>query len=366
VLLLARSDAPLAGEARPEPLEAAALVLFDERIRPDAADTIRFFEDQGVTCKVVSGDGPRTVGTIAVRVGIPGAEHPVDGSDLPEALDALGAVLETTSVIGRVTPHQKRSIVDALQQRGHVVAMTGDGVNDALALKEADIGIAMGNGAPATRAVAQLVLLDGEFASLPGVVAEGRRVIANVERVANLFVTKTVYALLFAVAVGVTRWPYPFLPRQLTLVSSVTIGIPAFFLALGPSSRRYVPGFVDRVLRFAGRAGIVAGTATFVVYAFGMEMSGVSLDQARTAATIVLLGAGLWVLSLLARPFTPLRITVVAAMVVCAVGALAIPGVRHFFALELPPASMRVVIAVAIVAAGVVLEIGLRLTLRPD
>ena len=242
-----RTEQSLAGETLPGSLEVAAFVAFDERIRSDAADTIRYFGEQGVTCKVVSGDSPHTVGAIAARVGIPGAEHAVDGRDLPEELDALGDALEGTAVVGRVTPHQKRSIVLALQQRGHVVAMTGDGVNDALALKEADIGIAMGSGAPATRAVAQVVLLDGQFAALPGVVAEGRRVIANVERVANLFVTKTVYAMLLAIAVGVLRWPYPFLPRHLTIISSLTIGIPAFFLALGPSTQRYVPGFVPRV-----------------------------------------------------------------------------------------------------------------------
>ncbi len=170
--------------------------------------------------------------------------------------------------------------------------MTGDGVNDALALKDADIGIAMGSGAPATRAVAQVVLLDGQFAAMPGVVAEGRRVIANVERVANLFVTKTVYAMLLALAVGIARWPYPFLPRHLTIISSLTIGIPAFFLALGPSSRRYVPGFVRRVLRFAGRSGLVAFVATFVVYAYAREIDGVSLEEARTAAAIALLASG--------------------------------------------------------------------------
>ena len=160
-------------EALPERLEAAALVVFDEQIRADAADTLGYFAEQGVACMVISGDNPRTVGAIAARVGIVGAEPAVDGRDLPDDLDELGAVLETTAVFGRVTPQQKRAIVGALQQRGHVVAMTGDGVNDALALKDADIGVAMGSGAPATRAVAQVVLLDGQFAAMPGVVAEG-------------------------------------------------------------------------------------------------------------------------------------------------------------------------------------------------
>ncbi len=229
VVLLARSDGALAGDTLPGPLHAAAFVLFDEQVRVDVADTIRYFAAQGVSCKVVSGDSPVTVGAVAAQVGIGTTERPIDGRELPDQLDELGAVLERSSVIGRVTPHQKRAIVNALQQRGHVVAVTGDGVNDALALKEADIGIAMGTGAPATRAVAQVVLLDGQFAALPSVLAEGRRVIANVERVANLFVTKTVYAMLLAIAVGVTRWPYPFLPRHLTIIDSLTIGIPAFF-----------------------------------------------------------------------------------------------------------------------------------------
>ena len=206
-------------------------------------------------------------------------------------------------MFGRVSPQQKRAIVGALQRRDHVVAMTGDGVNDALALKDADIGVAMGSGAPATRAVAQVVLLDGRFASMPSVVAEGRRVIANVERVANLFVTKTVYAMILAIAIGIARWPYPFLPRHLTIVSSLTIGIPAFFLAFAPNARRYVPGFVRRVVWFAGPAGVVAAAAAFGSYAIARHYDAVDVSQ--TAATITLLIVGLWVLNLLARPITP-------------------------------------------------------------
>src|SRR5262249_4272549 len=161
------------------------------------------------------------------KVGIDGADHPFDARELPDDPDALADIIEANSVYGRVSPQQKRAFVTTLQGRGHVVAMTGDGVNDALALKDADIGVAMGNGAPATRAVAPVVLLDGKFSTMPGVVAEGRRVIANIERVANLFVNKTFYAMLLALAVGVARWPYPFLPRHMTIVSSLTIGIPA-------------------------------------------------------------------------------------------------------------------------------------------
>jgi len=362
VVLLARCDAPLDGETLPAPLEAAAFVMFDEKIRPDAAETLGYFAAQGVACKVMSGDNPRTVGAIAARVGIDSGAGVVDGRELPEEPAALGELLESNAVVGRVTPHQKRAIVAALQQRGHVVAMTGDGVNDALALKDADLGIAMGSGAAATRAVAQIVLLDGQFAMLPGVVAEGRRVIANVERVANLFVTKTVYATLLAIAVGITRWPYPFLPRHMTIVSSLTIGIPAFFLALGPSSRRYVPGFVDRVLRFASRAGVVAAAATFTAYAFARGTYGVTLDQDRTAATITLMCVGLWILGLLARPYTPARIVLVATMAGCFAAALAIQRVREFFALDIPPLGLDLVIAVIVVVAIGILELGWRAT----
>jgi len=358
VLLLARGDAALAGEDLPDALEAAALVLFEERIRDDAAETIRYFLDQGVVCKVISGDSPRTVGAVAGRVGIADADRPVDGRELPDAADELGAVLDRTGVVGRVTPHQKRAIVAALQQRGHVVAMTGDGVNDALALKDADIGIAMGSGAAATRAVAQIVLLDGQFAAMPGVVAEGRRVIANVERVSNLFVTKTVYAMLLAIAVGVARWPYPFLPRHLTIISSLTIGVPAFFLALAPNTQRYEPGFVGRVLRFSVPAGFVAAVATFAGYWFARSAPGVSADQARTAATIVLFCVGLWILALLARPITNLRVMLLAVMSAAFVCAVSIGGVRNFFALDTPPGKVCVEIAAVIVAAGLILGLG--------
>ena len=226
-------------------------------------------------------------------------------------------------------------MVKALQARGHTVAMTGDGVNDVLALKLADIGVAMGTGAPATRAVAELVLLDDRFATLPGVVAEGRRVTANIERVANLFITKTVWATLLAVAAGAALLPYPFLPRQLTIIDTLAIGVPAFFLALAPNRRRYVPGFVGRVLRFAGPAGLIVAAATFSAYALA-HARGLPLMQQRTAATLVTLILSLCVLALLAMPLTWRRIALLVAALAAFVLLFPVPAVRTFYKLELP------------------------------
>jgi cation-transporting ATPase E len=354
VLMLAQRDrtlpdVALSADELPPDLEPVALVTFEERLREDAAETLEYFTRQDVILKVISGDNPRTVGAVAARVGLPGAERLFDARELPDDDEELAEIVEAHAVFGRVSPQQKRRIVNALQSRGHTVAMTGDGVNDALALKDADIGIAMGNGAAATRAVAQIVLLDSDFATMPGIVAEGRRVIANVERVANLFVTKTVYAVCLAVAVGIARWPYPFLPRHLTIVSSVTIGIPAFVLALAPNAARSRPGFVERVLRFALPAGTIVAIATFVAYWIARDRNNVSLNEARTTATIVLLVVGLAVLALLARPLTRAAIALVASMG-AGVGLLfVLPGTRHFYALGLPPA--RSLVASAVVAA---------------
>jgi cation-transporting ATPase E len=239
--------------------------------------------------------------------------------------------------------------------------MTGDGANDVLALKDADIGVAMGTGSQAARAVARLVLLDNSFAVLPGVVAEGRRVIGNIERVANLFVTKTVYAFLLALAVGVARLPFPFFPRHLTIISSLTIGIPAFFLALAPNAARARSGFVGRVLRFAGPAGLVAAAATFAGYALARSQSDVTLVEARTIATIVLFSVAVWVLDILARPLTPLRRLLVLCMVGGFLLVLAVPWSREFFALSLPPLAMTGMALVLAVAANVALEAGWRM-----
>jgi cation-transporting P-type ATPase E len=345
VLLLARTDGPVAAETPLPPLEPTALVVLAERLRPDAADTLRYFAEEGVSVKVISGDSPRTVGAVASALGLPGAEHPIDARELGEDPAAFAPVMEESVVFGRVTPHQKRAMVHALQQHGHVVAMTGDGVNDVLALKDADIGVAMGGGAQAARGVAQLVLLGSRFDVLPDVVAEGRRIIANIERVANLFLTKTVYVATLALAVGVAQLPFPFYPRHLTIVSTLTIGVPAFFLALAPNRRRARPHFLRRVLRFALPAGLVAASATFAAYAITVLETDLGVPAARTAATVVLFGVGITILALLIRPIDRLEGLLLAGLVTVFTTLMLLPGARTFFALSTLPTVVWVSLA---------------------
>lgn len=361
VLLLAASLAGLNGEILPNELEPIALVVLDEQLREAAPQTISYFGDQGIAVKVISGDSPVTVGAVATRCGVPGAADPIDARTLPEDQEALADVLEKHSVFGRVTPQQKRAMVHALQSRGHIVAMTGDGVNDTLALKDADVGIAMGSGSAAARAVARFVLLANDFSVFPSVVNEGRRVIANVERVANLFLTKTFYAVVLAIVVGIGRFPFPFLPRHFTIISALTIGIPGFVLALSQNNRRAMSGFLRRVLRFAIPAGVIAAIATLVAYL--IERNGdVPLDQSRTVAVITLFTIAIWVLAILCRPMSWWKYLLIIAMVIAFIGALAIPGMRNYFDLPLPdPRDIASAIGIGVIGAAII-EIGWRMT----
>ncbi len=362
VLLLSFTSRPLVGKDHlPADLEPTALVVLGDTIRQDAAETLRFFAEQGVAAKVISGDHPETVAAIAREVGVPGSQHVVDGRDLPEDPDALAAVMESNTVFGRVTPYQKRAMVGALQSRDHVVAMTGDGVNDVLALKDADIGIAIGSGSSASRAVAQLVLVDGSFATIPGVVGEGRRVISNIERVANLFVTKTIYAIFIALATGLALRPFPFLPRHLTLVGSVTIGIPAFFLALAPSVSRARPGFIKRVLSFSLPTGVAAGIATFLAYELTLSEVGLrQIVQARTMATLVIAAVGLFALGMVSRPVTGWKKGLMWSMAALLVLLFMAPGSQDFFELRLPrPAILMAGVGIVAVTGAVMIG-GLR------
>ncbi|WP_406400306.1 HAD-IC family P-type ATPase [Streptomyces uncialis] len=356
VLLLARVSRPLDDPEVTADALPTALVVLEQRLRPDAAETLRYFAEQGVTAKVISGDNAVSVGAVAGKLGLAGAADTVDARSLPEDRERMAQVLDTHTVFGRVTPRQKRDMVGALQSRGHTVAMTGDGVNDVLALKDADIGVAMGSGSDAARAVAQIVLLNNSFATLPSVVAEGRRVIGNITRVATLFLVKTVYSVLLAVLVVCSQVEYPFLPRHLTLLSTLTIGVPAFFLALAPNGERARPHFVRRVMRYAIPGGIVAGTATFVTYLLARHhyTGAGALDAETSAATLTLFLVSMWVLAIVARPYTWWRVALVAAMGAGFLLVLVVPWLQHFFALKLVGTVMPWgAVGVAVVAGGV-------------
>ncbi|MFE9647344.1 HAD-IC family P-type ATPase [Streptomyces sp. NPDC006365] len=353
VLLLARAGRELDDPSVAEGAEPTALVVLEQRLRPDAADTLRYFDEQNVRAKVISGDNAVSVGAVAGKLGLTG--NVVDARRLPAQQDEMAGALDSGTVFGRVTPQQKRDMVGALQSRGHTVAMTGDGVNDVLALKDADIGVSMGSGSEATRAVAQIVLLNNSFATLPSVVAEGRRVIGNITRVATLFLVKTVYSVLLAIMVVISQVEYPFLPRHLTLLSTLTIGVPAFFLALAPNKERARPHFVRRVMRYAIPGGAVAAFATFATYlvARGYYSGPGSLDAETSAATLTLFLISMWVLAIIARPYTWWRVGLVVAMGAGFLLVLVVPWLQDFFALKLVGAPMPwTAVGIAVVAAA--------------
>jgi cation-transporting P-type ATPase E len=329
----------------PGQVTPVALVVLEQKVRPDARETMDYFAAQGVSVKVISGDNAVSVGAVAGKLGLHG--ETMDARQLPADQAELADALETHTTFGRVRPDQKRGIVHALQSRGHTVAMTGDGVNDVLALKDADIGVAMGAGSPASRAVAQIVLLDNRFATLPYVVGEGRRVIGNIERVANLFLTKTVYSALLALLVGTEclfskplhadPLLYPFQPIHVTIAAWFTIGIPSFILSLAPNNERAYPGFVRRVLTSALPSGLVVGVATFVSYLVaykGRHATWQQQDQASTAALITLLVTALWVLAVVARPYQWWRLALVIASGLAYVVIFSLPLAQKKFFLD--------------------------------
>jgi cation-transporting ATPase E len=345
VLLLGSSDRPVDAPDAPGVVTPVALVVLEQRVRPDARDTLDYFASQKVTVKVISGDNAVSVGAVAGTLGLHG--EAMDARQLPTGADELADTLEEYTTFGRVRPDQKRAMVHALQSRGHTVAMTGDGVNDVLALKDADIGVAMGSGSSASRAVAQIVLLDNKFATLPYVVGEGRRVIGNIERVSNLFLTKTVYSVLLAVLVGLAGLSsklfgtdpllFPFQPIHVTIAAWFTIGIPAFVLSLAPNRERAHTGFVRRVMTSALPSGVVVGAATFGSYLLAYEgraATATEQTQASTSALITLLVSALWVLAVVARPYEWWRVALVAVSALAYVVIFSIPLAREQFMLD--------------------------------
>lgn len=310
VLLMARCGAIVDSDTTgtPEPL---GLFVIEDVIRDSAAKTMSYFREEGVDIRIISGDDPRTVAAIARRIGLEGADRYVDASTL-RTEEAIHEACEKYVVFGRVTPEQKRQLVEGLKAAGHSVAMTGDGVNDIPALKAADCSIAMAGGSDAARHTAQLTLLDSDFASLPAVVAEGRRVVNNITRASSLFLIKTLYSFALSVLLLVLPAAYPFQPIQLTLVSTMTIGLPSFFLALEPNHERLRGDFLRTVLTRA----VPGAAAVAVCAALSMLLARLGWQQ-EVCSTIATLTAGILGLVSLARvcvPFTRLRAAVLAGM----------------------------------------------------
>lgn len=355
--VLVDSEPSGAANTVPGVLTPRALIALEQKVRADARGALEYFKAQGVDVKVISGDNAVSVGAVAHSLGLGRADSSVDARDLPSGRDELADVVIDNVTFGRVRPDQKRAMVKALQSRGHNVAMTGDGVNDVLALKDADIGVAMGSGSSAARSVAQIVLLDDKFATLPYVVAEGRRVIGNIERVASLFLTKTMWAVLLAWLVGLNGvatklfgWAptsYPFLPIHVTIAAWFTIGVPAFTLALAPNQERARSGFVPRVLRLAAPSGVAVGLSTFLCYmVVNPGGEGASLDgpgavlstaqiQASTATLITLLVGSLWTLAVVARPYNWWKVLLVTASAAFYLLLFSIPWAQQKFFLDI-------------------------------
>ncbi len=297
VLLFCKSEA---ADSEPKPpkdvvLTPLALVILLDEIRPEAEDTLRFFREQDVTVKLISGDDARTVSAIAERLNLPGAEKYVDATTLKDD-EALSAAAGNYTVFGRVSPQQKKGLIKALQAQGHTVAMTGDGVNDVLALKEADCSVALNAGSDAARQISQLVLLDNNFASLPHVVMEGRRVVNNITRTASLFLVKTIFSLLLTLSSLLFGLAYPFQPVQLSLIGALTVGIPSFFLALEPNRTRIKGSFIKNVLARALPGAITIFLFTLVAGLVGrraglsyIEVNSLCVYLAGTAGLMILL-----------------------------------------------------------------------------
>ncbi|MEG0016306.1 MAG: cation-translocating P-type ATPase [Gordonibacter sp.] len=358
VLLVARvdgftDDGDVVGT--PEPL---GFVCIHDQIRATAAQTIGYFKDQGVTVNVISGDDPRTVSGIAQKVGVPGADQYVDATTL-ETPEQVAAAIERYHVFGRVKPEQKKQFVIALQERGHVVAMTGDGVNDTLALKQADCSVAMAAGSDAARNVAQLVLVDNDFASMPKVVAEGRRSINNLQRSASLFLVKTLLSMSLAVLFIFLPWQYPFQPIQMTLISAFTIGLPSFVLALEPNKDRIRGRFLENVIVKSLPGALCAVLNVVAVNVIGYTSLGLDYSQVSTLCVLLTAWVGFLLIVRLSIPFTPLR----AALVVVVVGGTVLGAtlLHGLFGIEPFTTSMTVVFVACAAAISVVFQVLYRL-----
>ncbi|OUO95762.1 haloacid dehalogenase [Gordonibacter sp. An232A] len=328
----------------PKPL---GFIAIHDQIRATAAQTVRYFKEQGVDLKVISGDDPRTVSGIAAKVGVPRAEDYVDAATLVTD-DDIAAAIERYSVFGRVKPEQKKAFVVALQAKGHIVAMTGDGVNDTLALKQADCSVAMAAGSDAARNVAQLVLVDNDFAAMPKVVAEGRRSINNLQRSASLFLVKTLLSMTLAVVFVFLPWQYPFQPIQMTLISAFTIGLPSFVLALEPNKDRIKGRFLENVVVKSIPGAVCAVLTILIVNAVGYNVLRIDYEHVSTLCVLLTAWIGALLIVRLSVPFTPIR----AALLVVVVGGTVLGATLLHSLFGIEPFTFGMTVLFAILALG--------------
>ena len=353
VLLLAAYDTAFDdGPLQSAHVAPIALVFLSNLLRPDAQETFRYFASQGVSVRVISGDNPITVAQVATRAGIENADRYVDATTLSTEQDFEEAVKYYT-VFGRVTPEQKRYLVRAFQKQGHTVAMTGDGVNAVLALKDANCGIAMASGSQAASQVAQIVLLNSQFSAMPAIVAEGRRVINNIQRAASLFLVKNIFSFALTLLLLFIDMPYPLLPIQLSLISTFTIGIPSFFLALEPNYARVEGKFMRNVIRRAMPGGLT--NLTIVLLAgFFTSTFGLSNEQLNTICVWVMSAVGLVTLYHVSVPFTRLRLAVLAGMTAAMLFSLLV--IPAFFDLPALNASSALILVTLLLACPTVMR----------
>ncbi len=357
VLALARGQGPLPtspAEKPPASLHPLGIVVLAEDLRPNVSETIAFLRSEGVQIKVLSGDAGETVAGIARDVGLDVGDVR-EGDEIPDDVAARRSFALAATVVGRISPEGKKAIVEALRAEGRYVAMVGDGVNDVPAMKSSNLAIAQGTGTQMARSVSDLVLVSGDFASVPLLIAEGRRALRNLQRVSKLYVTKSALAAFLIVTIGTSSDAYPLLPRHLTLAASLTIGVPTFFLALAPSSGPWRPErFARTVARFSVPAGVVVGTGLVAGYLFALHDLNLALADARTVAITILVVCGLYLVIALEAVGSRRRSTLVAAMcgalAAVYVAALLIPATRHFFELTTPDIEM---IATAACASAV-------------
>lgn len=333
VLVLVRTTQPLKDDLDREKLKPIALIVLSDKIRDNAKETLEYFAKQGVELKVISGDNPLTVSKVAERAGLAGADKFIDATEL-DTDEKIFDACDKYTIFGRVTPKQKKTLVTALKSKGHTVGMTGDGVNDVMALKEADCSIAMASGSEASRNVAQLVLLDSDFAALPSVVAEGRRVINNIERAASLFLVKTTFSIVLTLLLIILQMNYPFEPIQLTLISGLFVGLPSFFLAIEPNDSKVRGSFLSKVFKKALPAGFTVATmVTIICWVYrnvGIDVSA----QVSTMAFYVTSLTSFIVLMWVCIPYTKERLYLIAMCLVLYIAAITSSFIRNFLSIS--------------------------------